>query len=72
MSIDIQLSEATDSDGVTAHLEDPSGADTPIALTKIDTGHWTGQVTPTVSGDNKVYAQTTGYRTRYESTDISA
>ena len=71
VSLDIQLSEAADGDGATAYLQDPSGTKTPIALTKVGTGHWTGQVTPTVSGDNKISAQTTGDRVRYDSADIS-
>jgi len=71
VSFDVQLSEATDSDGAAAYLQDPSGTKTLITLTKVGTGHWTGQVSPTVSGDNKICAETTGDRIRYDSADVS-
>jgi hypothetical protein len=71
LSFDVQLSEATDGDGASAYLQDQTGARTPIALTEVGMGHWTGQVAPTVSGTSEIHAQTSGARVRYGTCLIS-
>jgi len=71
VSLDVTLTEATDSDGASAYLQDPAGAQTPITLTKVATGHWTGQVVPTVSGDSMISVQTSGARIRYQYSRIA-
>jgi hypothetical protein len=71
VSFDVTLSEASDSDGATAYLLDTSGLKTPISLTKVGVGHWTGQVAPTVSGASQIYVQTTGERLRYQFSNIA-
>ena len=71
VSFDVTLSEATSGDGATAYLADPNGVKTPITLTKLGTGHWSGQVSPTVGGANTIYVQTSGGPLRFESRDIS-
>jgi hypothetical protein len=63
--VDIILSGATADDEVTASLVDANGTSTPITLTKVDTGHWTAQVTPTSGGLNTVVAETTTGATRW-------
>ena len=71
LSFDVSVTEATESDGATAYLEDPSGSKTPVSLTKLGPGHWTGQVSPPVSGNNTIYVETTGDRIRYDSSTVS-
>ena len=71
VSFDVTLSEATDSDGASAYLLDPAGLKTAITLTKIGTGHWSGQVAPAVSGANQIYVQTTGEQPRYQFTSFA-
>jgi hypothetical protein len=70
-SFDAVVSEATAADGASAYLQDSSGAQTPIALTKVGTGHWTGLVSPTVSGVYEIHVQTTGARVRYATANVS-
>ena len=60
----VSLSGASGSEGASAYLVDPNGTQTPITLTSSGPGTWTGQVTPTVAGANKIDAQTTGDRPR--------
>jgi hypothetical protein len=62
---DAVVSEATDADGASAYLQDASGSKTPVTLTKVGTGHWTGQVSPTIGGSYEIHVQTTGARVRY-------
>ena len=71
VNFDAIVSEATTSDGASAYLQDPSGAKTPVVLTKVGTGHWTAQVSPTLSGTYEVHVQTTGTRVRYGTALIS-
>jgi hypothetical protein len=71
LSFDVQVSEATAADGASAYLQDPAGAKTPITLTKVGTGHWTGQASPSVSGANQIHVQTSGDRVRYDECLIS-
>jgi hypothetical protein len=71
LGFDVTLTEATSADGASAYLADPNGVKTPIALTKLGTGHWSGLVSPAVGGTNTIYVQTSGDRLRYESRDIS-
>jgi acylphosphatase len=71
INFDAIVSEATAADGASAYLQDPSGAKTPVALTKVGTGHWTAQVSPTLSGTYEVHVQTTGARVRYGTAGIS-
>jgi hypothetical protein len=68
---DAVISEATDADGASAYLQDASGSKTPVALTKVGTGHWTGQVSPTVGGSYEIHVQTTGSRVRYGTALVS-
>jgi hypothetical protein len=60
----LSLNEASGSEGASAYLVDPNGTQTPITLTSTGPGTWTGQVTPTVPGANKIEAKTTGDRRR--------
>jgi hypothetical protein len=71
LGIDVTLTEATDSDGLGAYLQDSTGAKTPITLTKLGTGHWMGQVAPTVGGASQLFVQTTGDRVRYDMSTIA-
>ena len=71
VTIDVSLTDATASDQATAYLEDQAGTRTTIELTKVDTGHWTARITPTVGGNAKIFVQTGGDRPRYESSPIS-
>jgi hypothetical protein len=71
VSFDAQVSEATDADGASAYLQDSAGTKTPIALTKVGPGHWTGHVSPTVSGTNTIYVETSGGRVRYGDSLVS-
>jgi hypothetical protein len=71
VSFDAVVSEATAAAGASAYLQDPSGAKTPVVLTRVSTGHWTGQVSPTVSGVYEIHIQTSGARVRYGTADIS-
>jgi hypothetical protein len=71
LSFDVTLSEATSADEASAYLADPNGMKTPITLTKLGTGHWSGQVSPTVGGANSIYVQTSGGPLRFESSEIS-
>jgi hypothetical protein len=68
---DAVVSEAIDADGASAYLQDSSGVQTPVALTKVGTGHWTGQVSPTVSGVYEIHVQTSGARVRYGIAGVS-
>ena len=68
---DAVVSEATDADGASAYLQDSSGVQTPVSLTKVGTGHWTGQVSPTVSGVYEIHVQTSGARVRYGTAGVS-
>jgi hypothetical protein len=68
---DALVSEATDADGASAYLQDPSGAKTPIDLTKVGAGHWTGHVSPTVVGISQIHVQTRGTRVRYGTAYVS-
>ncbi len=70
-NFDAVVSEATDADGASAYLQDASGSKTPVALTKVGTGHWTGQVSPTVGGSYEIHVQTTGARGRYGTALVS-
>jgi hypothetical protein len=54
VGLDIVLTQPVAGDVVQAELVDPAGTHTSIALTPAGSGHWTGQVTPTVGGDNQV------------------
>jgi hypothetical protein len=71
VKFDALVSEATDADGASAYLQDPSGAKTPIDLTKVGAGHWTGHVNPTVVGISQIHVQTSGTRVRYGSAYVS-
>jgi hypothetical protein len=71
VNFDAVVSEATAADGASAYLQDPSGVKTPITLTKVGTGHWTGQASPTVSGISQIHVQTSGARVRYGAAYIS-
>jgi hypothetical protein len=54
VGLDIVLTQPVAGDVVQAELVDPAGTHTSITLTPAGSGHWTGQVTPTVGGDNQV------------------
>jgi hypothetical protein len=71
VNFDAIVSEATGADGASAYLQDPSGVKTPVALNTVGTGHWTAQVSPTLSGTYEVHVQTTGARVRYGTAVIS-
>ena len=60
VGFDVTLTEATDADGLTATLVDPSGVATPIGATKVGTGHWTGPVTFSSTGQFTIRVSTTG------------
>ena len=60
ISFDVNLTEATDADGLTATLVDLSGAATPLSVTKVGTGHWTGDLTISSTGQFTIRASTTG------------
>jgi hypothetical protein len=70
-NLDAVVSEATDADGASAYLQDASGSKTPVALTKVGAGHWTGQVSPTAGGSYEIHVQTTGARVRYGTALVS-
>jgi hypothetical protein len=70
LSLELWLSEATESDEASAYLRDPTGSRTPVTLAKLGRGNWTGQVTPTLPGVSWIIAQTGGDRARYESCQV--
>jgi hypothetical protein len=70
-NFDAVVSEATDTDGASAYLQDASGSKTPVALAKVGSGHWTGQVSPLVGGSYEIHVQTIGARVRYRTALVS-
>jgi hypothetical protein len=71
LGVDVTLANASNTDDATAYLQGQSGQKTPIALTKVETGHWTGQFTADAAGRSTVYVQTSGTHPRYENASIS-
>lgn len=67
---DVTLSQATDADDVTASLVDEKGTSMTLSVTKVATGHWTGQATPTAVGRNVIRVSTTGSRFRGATTEV--
>lgn len=70
IGFDVTLSQATDADDVTASLVDEKGISTPLSLTKVATGHWTGQAALTAVGRNVIRVSTTGSRFRGATAEI--
>jgi len=60
VGLDVTLTQPVAGDVVQAELVDMAGNSRPITLTPSGSGHWTGQVTPTVGGTNTINAWTTG------------
>lgn len=60
MTIDVVLTQPVAGDSVGAELVDPAGTRTPITLTQAGSGHWTGQISPTVGGVSDINAWTNG------------
>src|SRR5664280_2854180 len=70
IGFDVTLSQATDADDVTASLVDEKGTSTTLSVTKVATGHWTGQATLTAVGPNVIRVSTTGSRFRGATTEV--
>ena len=66
----VLLSNPGSADVVRAELVDRAGSATPIDLTPTANGRWIGRVTPTVGGDSRIHAWTTGDRPRFYSAPI--
>jgi hypothetical protein len=68
VSIDVVLTQPVAGDSVGGELVDPAATHTPITLSPAGSGHWTGQVSPSVGGDNTINVWTNGNGTRRAST----
>jgi hypothetical protein len=71
ISFDVTLTQSVSGDSPVAELVDPTGTHTPITLTQTGSGHWTGQVAPTVGGMNTIWVSTSGAGARYAYQPIS-
>jgi hypothetical protein len=60
----LSLTQATDADDITVTTADQQGNSAPVAVTRVGTGHWTGRVTFSATGDIEIRASTTGSRMR--------
>jgi hypothetical protein len=70
ISFSVALSQLVAGDVVQAELIDPAGTHTPIAMTAAGGGSWTGQVTPSVGGTNRISVWTTGNGVRYGASTV--
>ena len=58
VSFDISLTQATEADDVTAWSIASDQTTAPVRVTKVATGHWTGQATFSAAGDYEIHAKT--------------
>jgi hypothetical protein len=70
ISIDVSLTQATAADSVTVAVADTKGNSTPISVTRVGTGHWTGHATFSAVGDFVIRASTSGSRMRTAMSDV--
>jgi hypothetical protein len=65
-AIDVVLTQPTDADTLTVAIAGQASSE-PVAMTKVDTGHWTGTASVSQPGDYDIRASTGGSRTRVSS-----
>ncbi|MGA3057637.1 MAG: hypothetical protein ABSE70_06330 [Candidatus Limnocylindrales bacterium] len=64
ITFDVSLTQATDADDLTASIVGSDGQATPVGVTKVGTGHWTGRATFSEVGEKNIRVITTGTHIR--------